>query len=218
MKIKMLQVAEIVPYFNNAKNHPQEQIESLAKQIEELGFTQPLVIDSDHNLVIGHGRLAAAKHLEMTQVPVVVLEKSLSPERIKALRLYDNKVSETGWDTMKLIEEFNELKEFDFDLNLTGFKEFEINSLLEVNLGDVGFDLDGEKKEKDTTAQEPSEGFKQVQLLYKPDEHQQYLFFIKRYQEYYRCADKTTAEVVLMALETACQAHGKNAEEEEIDE
>jgi ParB-like chromosome segregation protein Spo0J len=213
MKINMLQVDKIVPYFRNAKRHPSEQIESLAKQIQELGFTQPLVIDNENNLVIGHGRLEAAKFLGIEKVPVTVLDKNLTKERIAALRLYDNKVSETGWDTIKLMEELSSLKDFDFDLSLTGFQDFEINSMLGIDLSDAGFDIPTETNEDEPAGKEVSEGFKQVQLLYKPEEHVKYLDFIKKYQRYYGCSDKTTAEVVLMALETACKAHEQSDEE-----
>lgn len=206
MKISMLEVSEITPYFRNAKQHPAEQIASLARQIEELGFTQPLVVDASYNLVIGHGRLLAAQKLGLTQVPVCILDESLSPERIAAIRIYDNKISESGWDTMKLIEELSSLKESELDLALTGFQDFEINNLLDVDLGDVGFDIPNDEKKEKSEPQEPSEGFKQVQLLYKPDEHVRYLDLIKQYQKAYSCEDKTTAEVVLMALETACAA------------
>lgn len=213
MKIHMMKVADIIAYSKNAKNHPQEQIESLAKQIKELGFTQPLVVDAENNLVIGHGRLAAAEHLELEDVPVVRLDPSLSPERVRALRLYDNKVSETGWDSLKLIEELTELQDMEFDLQLTGFKEFELNALLDVDLGDVGFDIPADADDKEDKKQEPSEGFKQVQLLYKPEEHVRYLELVKKYQEYFDCKEKTTAEVVLMALGTACQVHEQSDEE-----
>lgn len=209
MKIKMLQVNEIIPYFRNAKRHPEEQIASLAKQIEEVGFTQPLVVDTAKNLVIGHGRLEAAKLLNMSEVPVVVLDESLSDERIAALRIYDNKVSETGWDTLKLIEEFTELKEFDFDLSLTGFAEYEINAMLDVNLEDVGFEIPAEDKKESAAESAPSEGFKQVQLLYKPDEHRTYLDCIERYKSLYDCKDQTSAEIVLLALRRCVEVDGE---------
>jgi len=214
MKITMLSVEKISPYQRNAKRHPPEQIESLAKQISEVGFTQPVVVDSDNSLVIGHGRLEAAKFLGMEKVPAFILDKNLSKERVAALRIYDNKVSETGWDTMKLIEELSSLKELDVDLSLTGFQEFEINSMLDVDLGDIGFDIPEDRSKDDSETKETSEGFKQVQLLYKPDEHVKYLEFIKKYQRYYGCSDKTTAEVVLMALETACKVHEQGDEQE----
>ena len=92
MKIEQLSVSEIKPYEKNAKKHPPEQVEHIANSIREFGWQQPLVIDKNNVLVIGHGRLLAAKKLGLEDVPVVRAD-DLTEAQIKALRLADNMTS-----------------------------------------------------------------------------------------------------------------------------
>ena len=119
MKIEQVKLEDLKPYEKNAKTHPQKQISILAKNIEKFGFTTPVLIDKDNNIIAGHGRLEALKKLKRTEAPCVVME-DLTDEEVKALRLADNKIAEMGeWD-MKLATE--ELKGLDDDLlDLTGF-------------------------------------------------------------------------------------------------
>lgn len=122
MEIINMPIGEIVPYNKNAKKHPEEQVEHIANSIKEFGFKQPLVVDRNNVLVIGHGRLLAAKKLGMDSVPVVRAD-DLTDEQIKALRLADNKTNESEWDFDLLDAELSEIFEFDmsdfgFELNL----------------------------------------------------------------------------------------------------
>lgn len=118
MRIELRDIKSIVPYNKNAKKHPKEQVEHIANSIREFGFQQPLVIDKDGVLVIGHGRLLAAKKLGIRQVPVTVAE-GLSDEQIKALRLADNKTNESEWDMSFLDLELSEIA--DLDMSQFGF-------------------------------------------------------------------------------------------------
>lgn len=118
MKIENIPLKKIVPYEKNAKLHPEKQIDQVASSIKRFGWAQPLVVDGDYNLVIGHCRLLAARKLGLTDVPVVRMEK-LSKGEIKALRLADNKLNESSWD-MELV--LPELRELSPDLlDLSGF-------------------------------------------------------------------------------------------------
>lgn len=119
MEIQYIGVDEITAYSRNAKKHPDEQVEHIANSIREFGFRQPLVIDRDGVLVIGHGRLLAAKKLGLETVPCVRAD-DLTDEQIKALRLADNKTNESGWDFAALEEELNGL-EAEFDMSDFGF-------------------------------------------------------------------------------------------------
>lgn len=121
LKIVYLSPDALTPYSRNAKKHPDEQVEHIANSIREFGFRQPLVIDRDGVLVIGHGRLLAAKKLGLETVPCVRAD-DLTDEQIKALRLADNKTNESGWDFAALEEELNEL-EAEFDMADFGFAE-----------------------------------------------------------------------------------------------
>jgi site-specific DNA-methyltransferase (adenine-specific) len=117
MEIKQMSVKDIVPYKQNAKKHPARQVEHIANSIKEFGFQQPLVVDKNNVLVIGHGRLLAAKKLKMTEVPVVRAD-DLTEDQIKALRLADNKTNESEWDAELL---GIELGDIDIDMELFGF-------------------------------------------------------------------------------------------------
>jgi len=121
MEIKMVKVADIVPYENNAKKHPAEQVEHIANSIKEFGFRQPLVLDRENVVVVGHGRLLAAQKLGMDEVPAICAD-DLSETQINALRLADNKTNESDWDEDELADEMRELQEF-FDMGAFGFDE-----------------------------------------------------------------------------------------------
>jgi len=118
MKIQNINIKEIKPYEKNAKIHPKKQIEQVANSIKRFGWVQPLVVDKDNNLIIGHCRLLAAKLLDIKEVPTLRVE-NLSEQEIRALRLADNKLNESEWDMDLAIEELKELPEEIF--NLTGF-------------------------------------------------------------------------------------------------
>lgn len=107
---------ELIPYANNAKKHDKKQITNVAESIQQYGFVQPVVIDQDGVIVIGHCRALAAKKLGMKEVPCVCVD-DLTPEQVAALRLVDNKSNESEWDMDLLGEELGELdlSAFDFD-------------------------------------------------------------------------------------------------------
>lgn len=113
MKIEMMKIKDLIPYEKNAKRHNRTQIQNVAESIRRFGFAQPLVVDKENVLIIGHCRLLAAKSLQLREVPVVKME-NLTEEEVKQLRLLDNKLNESEWD-MELVAE--ELK----DLDMSGF-------------------------------------------------------------------------------------------------
>jgi DNA modification methylase len=109
------------PYERNAKKHGREQIEKLKNSIIEFGFLTPCLIDSDYNLIAGHGRVMAAKELGITSVPCVFIE-GLTEEQRRAYILADNRLGELGeWDMDIVFEELSELNDLGFDVELTGF-------------------------------------------------------------------------------------------------
>ena len=114
MNITMMGVQDIRPYEKNAKKHPEEQVEHIANSIREFGWQQPLVVDKDNVLVIGHGRLLAAKRLGLTEVPVVMADQ-LTEQQIAALRLADNKTNESDWDFDLLDLELEGIDEIDME-------------------------------------------------------------------------------------------------------
>ena len=117
MEIKKTKIGEIKPYPKNAKKHDKKQIAQVAASIKEFGFNQPIVVDKDGVIIVGHGRYEAAKALRMPDVPV--LEVDLTDEQAKSYRLADNKLNESDWDMGLAIEELKGLSDEMFDL--TGF-------------------------------------------------------------------------------------------------
>ena len=120
MEVKSLKLDSITPYGKNAKKHDKRQISNVAESIKQYGFVQPIVVDRDGVIVIGHCRALAAKKLGMEEVPCVCVD-DLTPEQVNALRLVDNKSNESDWDFDLLKVELPELdlSAFDFDWGLS---------------------------------------------------------------------------------------------------
>lgn len=120
MNIESRLLADIVPYAKNAKKHDNRQINNVAESIKQYGFVQPIVIDRDGVIVIGHCRALAAKKLGMKEVPCVCVD-DLTPEQVNALRIVDNKSNESEWDFDVLPDELAEidLSDFDFDFGVS---------------------------------------------------------------------------------------------------
>lgn len=127
LRIEYIDPDKLVPYENNAKQHPDEQVEHIANSIREFGFRQPIVVDADNVVVIGHGRLLAAKKLGLETVPVVRAD-DLTEAQVKALRLADNKTNESGWDFTALEAELDELSA-EFDMSEFGFTSTDVTAL-----------------------------------------------------------------------------------------
>lgn len=120
MEVKSLKLDNITPYGKNAKKHDKRQINNVAESIKQYGFVQPIVVDRDGVIVIGHCRALAAKKLGMEEVPCVCVD-DLTPEQVNAMRLVDNKSNESDWDFDLLKVELPELdlSAFDFDWGLS---------------------------------------------------------------------------------------------------
>ena len=119
MNIIQRELDSIRPYAANAKKHDATQVANVAESIRQYGFVQPIVIDKDGVIVIGHCRALAAEKLGMTEVPCVCVD-DLTPEQVKALRIVDNKSNESPWDMDLLAAELPglDLEGFDFDFDL----------------------------------------------------------------------------------------------------
>jgi len=140
LQIEMLPVDRLVPYVRNARTHSDDQIAQIAASIAEFGFTNPILIGEDEVIIAGHGRLMAAKALGLTEVPVIVLDHLIEAQR-RALVIADNRIAENaGWDDDLLRSELAALREADFDLDLIGFDETELD---EIMAGFEGFGMGG---------------------------------------------------------------------------
>ena len=128
-EMKMVSTSKLIPYVNNARTHSQEQVNKLRGSLREFGFINPVIIDSDFNVIAGHGRLMAAKEEGIEEVPCVLVDY-LTEAQKKAYILADNRYAQdAGWDEELLRLEIESLEGMDFDVSLTGFNEDEIADL-----------------------------------------------------------------------------------------
>jgi hypothetical protein len=119
----------VVPDPNNPRRHTPEQIRGIARSIEAFGFNAPILVDKANRVVAGHGRLEAAKRLNLAEAPVIRLEH-LSEQQAKAYMLADNKLTDrSSWDDRKVASVLKELSDIalDFEIEATGFEPPEID-------------------------------------------------------------------------------------------
>jgi ParB/RepB/Spo0J family partition protein len=147
MKIIQMDIEDIKPYKYNPRVNNSKAIDKVAESIKEFGFRQPLVIDKDNNIIVGHTRLKAAKKLKVKSLPVVIAD-DMTEQQIKAYRIADNKTNEySEWDFALLAQELESIEMF------TGFEDDEISNILNglgtdiINDNDNNGSGSGDKKE-----------------------------------------------------------------------
>lgn len=122
---------DLKTYPHNSRTHSRTQIQQIAKSIEMFGFTNPILITPDDMVIAGHGRLLAARLLDLQTVPCIVIE-GLTDEQIQAYVIADNKLAlNAGWDEAMLRGEIDMLQGLDFDLTLLGFDDGELQKILD---------------------------------------------------------------------------------------
>ena len=210
MKVEYLSLDELIPYSKNAKQHLPKQVDQIANSIKRFGWQQPIVVDKKKVVIIGHGRLAAAKQLMLEKVPVVFADE-LSEEDVKALRLADNKLNESDWIGNLLDEELAELAIDGIDMSQFGFDfESEINDAGNPYTGKVNipqYEPTGEDPpiellcDKSKTA----ELLREIDESSLPDEEKDFLrlaaqrhlaFNYKKVAEYYANASEEMQELM----------------------
>jgi len=128
--IEQRAIDQLTEYPQNARTHSHAQIEQIAASIREFGFVNPILIGTDNRIIAGHARLRAARRLGLSEVPVIVLAH-LTPKQCRALAIADNQLPlNAGWDEETLRLELAALQDEDFDLQLMGFDEAELERLL----------------------------------------------------------------------------------------
>lgn len=178
MEIIYKKVQDLIPYVNNSRTHSEEQINQICASINEFGFTNPLLIDEKDSIIAGHGRLMASKKLGMEEVPCIVLE-GLTEAQKKAYIIADNKMAlNAGWDEELLKIELENLKELNFNLDLTGFNVDELDDILGKNEEEV------EIVEDDFEVEVPEEPKAKLGDIYQLGNHR------------LMCGDSTSAEDV----------------------
>jgi len=130
-KVERKSIGSIIPYARNSRTHSDEQVAQIAASINEWGFTNPILIDIDGEIIAGHGRLLAAQKLGLKDVPCITAV-GWSDAQKKAYVIADNKLAlNAGWDESLLKIEFKELGDLNFDLELTGFSLDELADLFD---------------------------------------------------------------------------------------
>ena len=130
MKIETADINTIKPYENNPRKLKDSAIDKVAMSLKEYGFRQPIVVDKDRVIVVGHTRYRASKKLGYKEVPITIAD-NLTPEQINAYRIADNRTAEESeWDSELLAMEIKDLEAKDFKLDLLGFNEDQLNDIL----------------------------------------------------------------------------------------
>ena len=130
-KVQRRSVKSIIPYARNSRTHSEEQVAQIAASIKEWGFTNPILVDIDGEVIAGHGRLLAAQKLGLDEVPCITAV-GWSDAQKKAYVIADNKLAlNAGWDDVLLKIELKELGDLNFDLPLTGFSLDELAKLFD---------------------------------------------------------------------------------------
>ena len=126
MNIQEMEITKIIPYINNPRKNL--NIDKVASSIKEFGFQQPIVVDEENIIIVGHTRFEAAKKLGLEKVPVTIAK--LSKNQAKAYRIADNRLNQdASWDTKLLNLEFNDLLGDNYNLDHLGFTNDELDNL-----------------------------------------------------------------------------------------
>lgn len=129
--IEKISIDKLIPYANNARTHSDEQVAQIAASIREFGFNNPVLIAEDDTIIAGHGRVMAARKLNLSEVPCLRLSHLTETQR-KAYILADNKLAlNAAWDVDLLKLEIQDLTTEKFAVELTGFDLQELAKILD---------------------------------------------------------------------------------------
>jgi hypothetical protein len=131
IQIERWPIERLVPFARNPRTHTEEQVAQIAASIVEFGWTNPVLVGADGVVIAGHARLQAARKLGMNEVPVIVLDH-LSEAQRRALVIADNQLAlaGTGWDEELLRGLLVDLRQDEFNLDVLGFSDEELNAWL----------------------------------------------------------------------------------------
>ena len=128
--IDLWPIDKLIPYAKNPRTHSDAQVAQIALSITEFGFNNPILVDTNAGIIAGHGRLLAARKLQLTEVPVIVLDH-LTEKQKRAYIIADNQLAlNAGWDEELLRLELAALQEEGFNLYLIGVEDDELARLL----------------------------------------------------------------------------------------
>lgn len=166
-KIVFRHTETLKPYENNPRQHSEAQLDRLVRSIKEFGFTNPILVDDDCNVIAGHGRLLAAELMGLQRVPTITLGH-LSPEQRRAYVIADNQLAlNSTWDDDVLQAELQALGEAGYDLTLLGWGE---------DLPTFGDDIDLsalDDMDDDPTAELADGVMKAIQIEFRPEDYEE---------------------------------------------
>ena len=162
MQIEIIDINKLLPYINNPRKNL--NIDKVASSIKEFGFQQPIVVDKNYTIVVGHTRFEAAKKLCLKEVPVQIAD--LTDNQAKAYRIADNRLNQdANWDTKLLNLEFNDLLSENVNLDTLGFSNDELDNLLLKTDEESDVDLN----EDIESQEERINDVKMIQLFFNPE-------------------------------------------------
>ena len=130
MKVQIVKIDKIIPYINNPRKN--QNVDKVANSIKEFGFRQPLVVDKDYNIIVGHTRFQAAKQIGLKEVPIHIA--NLNKDQLKAYRIADNRVNqESEWDYQLLHNELKDLINEDYNMFTLGFEGLELENIINAD-------------------------------------------------------------------------------------
>jgi|TARA_R100000049_G_C1939110_1_gene83069 hypothetical protein len=130
MKVQIVKIDKIIPYINNPRKN--QNVDKVANSIKEFGFRQPLVVDKDYNIIVGHTRFQAAKQIGLKEVPIHIA--NLNKDQLKAYRIADNRVNqESEWDYKLLHNELKDLIGEDYNMFTLGFEGLELENIINAD-------------------------------------------------------------------------------------
>lgn len=131
--IEYVSTSSLTPYARNSRTHSPQQVKQIAASIKEFGFTNPVLIDEDNGIIAGHGRVMAAEHLQLNEVPCIRLEY-LTETQKRAYVIADNKLAlNAAWDEELLKVELDDLHGINYDLSVIGFVADELEKAMQID-------------------------------------------------------------------------------------
>lgn len=146
LKIEYVPINSIKPYENNAKLHPDEQIEQIKQSIRDVGFRDPIGVWKGV-IVEGHGRYIAADEMGMEEVPIIRLDDMTDEQRKEYMLVHNKLTMNSGWDFSALQQELDDLKDKDIDMTQFGFSDEDLDYI--DNFFDEGVTAEGQEEEED---------------------------------------------------------------------
>lgn len=189
MEIQEINIDEIKPYKNNPREISNEAVEKVVKSIKVFGYNQPIVVDNDNVIVVGHTRWKALKKLGKEKV--FIIKKNFTKNNAVAYRIMDNRANEESkWQNKLLKEELNLLQDENFDLDLTGFDETELDQFFlpkdeDNKIGDIDLDI-------------AQNDVKMIQIFFNPEQETSFKEAIEKLYEKYKVDN--ISDAVLQAV------------------